>query len=210
MINILTKKSDNFSAKRLNWNEIQLDMKEKLGNDIYESWLKKIDFIEEFNNYILISVSTRFIRDWITSRYLDQILQIVKNHKKEVIRIEFIINDKKKEINDSKNEIQKADVDVSKKISFIKDSFFQYNRIDPNKNFENFVIGTSNKFAFEAFKKVSEDLSHYNPLYLYGGVGMGKTHLLNAIGLELKSKKKIMFISDERFMYNFVKSIKSN
>ena len=210
MKNILTKKSDNFSAKRLNWNEIQLDMKEKLGNDIYESWLKKIDFIEEFNNYILISVSTRFIRDWITSRYLDQILQIVKNHKKEVIRIEFIINDKKKEINDSKNEIQKADVDVSKKISFIKDSFFQYNRIDPNKNFENFVIGTSNKLAFEAFKKVSEDLSHYNPLYLYGGVGMGKTHLLNAIGLELKSKKKIMFISAERFMYHFVKSIKTN
>ena len=210
MKNILTKKSDNFSAKRLNWNDIQLDMKEKLGNDIYESWLKKIDFIEEFNNYILISVSTRFIRDWITSRYLDQILQIVKNHKKEVIRIEFIINDKKKEINDSKNEIQKADVDVSKKISFIKDSFFQYNRIDPNKNFENFVIGTSNKLAFEAFKKVSEDLSHYNPLYLYGGVGMGKTHLLNAIGLELKSKKKIMFISAERFMYHFVKSIKTN
>ena len=210
MKNILTKKPDNFSAKRLNWNEIQLDMKEKLGNDIYESWLKKIDFIEEFNNYILISVSTRFIRDWITSRYLDQILQIVKNHKKEVIRIEFIINDKKKEINDSKNEIQKADIDLSKKISFIKDSFFQYNRIDPNKNFENFVIGTSNKLAFEAFKKVSEDLSHYNPLYLYGGVGMGKTHLLNAIGLELKSKKKIMFISAERFMYHFVKSIKSN
>jgi len=210
MKNISTKKSDNFSAKRLNWNDIQLDMKEKLGNDIYESWLKKIDFIEEFNNYILISVSTRFIRDWITSRYLDQILQIVKTHKKEVIRIEFIINDKKKEINDSKNEIQKADVDLSKKISFIKDSFFQYNRIDPNKNFENFVIGTSNKLAFEAFKKVSEDLSHYNPLYLYGGVGMGKTHLLNSIGLELKSKKKIMFISAERFMYHFVKSIKSN
>ncbi len=60
-------------------------MKEKLGNDIYESWLKKIDFIEEFNNYILISVSTRFIRDWITSRYLDQILQILNDKKKELL-----------------------------------------------------------------------------------------------------------------------------
>ena len=79
MKNILTKKTENFSLKKLDWNKIQLDMKEKLGNDIYESWLKKIDFIDEFNNYILISVSTRFIRDWITSRYLDQILQIVKN-----------------------------------------------------------------------------------------------------------------------------------
>ena len=84
MKNILNKKQENYSLKKLNWNNIQLDMKEKLGNDIYESWLKKIDFIEEFNNYILISVSTRFIRDWITSRYLDQILQIIKIHKKEI------------------------------------------------------------------------------------------------------------------------------
>ena len=210
MKNILNKKPEEFSTKKLSWDKIQLDMKERLGNDIYESWLKKIDFIEEFNNYILISVSTRFIRDWITSRYLDQILQIIKNHKKEINRIEFSINDQKKDIIDGENKIKKSENENSQKVSFIKDSFFQYNRIDPNKNFENFIIGASNKLAFEAFKKVSEDLSHYNPLYLYGGVGMGKTHLLNAIGLELKSKKKIMFISAERFMYHFVKSIKSN
>jgi len=210
MKNILNKKPEEFSTKKLSWDKIQLDMKERLGNDIYEAWLKKIDFIEEFNNYILISVSTRFIRDWITSRYLDQILQIIKNHKKEINRIEFSINDQKKDIIDDENKIKKFENENSQKVSFIKDSFFQYNRIDPNKNFENFIIGASNKLAFEAFKKVSEDLSHYNPLYLYGGVGMGKTHLLNAIGLELKSKKKIMFISAERFMYHFVKSIKSN
>ena len=57
---------------------------------------------------------------------------------------------------------------------------------------------------------MSQEIAHYNPLYLYGGVGMGKTHLLNAIGLELKDKNKVMFISAERFMYQFVKSIKSN
>ncbi len=210
MKNILTKKSENFSLKKLDWKNIQLDMKEKLGNDIYESWLKKIDFIDEFNNYILISVSTRFIRDWITSRYLDQILQIVKNHKKEINRIEFKISDQKKEIEEVENKNTNFKIEDNKNVSFLKDSFFQYNRIDPNKNFENFIIGTSNKLAFEASKKVSEDLAHYNPLYLYGGVGMGKTHLLNAIGKKIKLKKKVMFISAERFMYQFVKSIKSN
>jgi len=209
MKNILSKKSENFSNKKLDWNKIQLDMKEKLGNDIYESWLKKIDFIEEFSNYILISVSTRFIRDWITSRYLDQILQIVKIHKKEISRIEFTINERKKEISELEVKTSEYNKDT-KNVSFIKDSFFQYNRIDPNKKFENFIIGPSNKLAFEASKKVSEDISHYNPLYLYGGVGMGKTHLLNAIGLNLKSKQKVMFISAERFMYHFVKSIKTN
>ncbi len=208
MKNILTKKSENYSVKKIDWNKIQIDMKEKLGRDIYESWLKKINFIDEFNNYILISVSTRFIRDWITSRYLDQILQIIKTHKKEINRIEFTINDQKKDkINIKDHESENED---NKNVSFIKDSFFQYNRIDPNKNFDNFIIGSSNKLAFEASKKVSEDLSHYNPLYIYGGVGMGKTHLLNSIGLELKSKGKAMFISAERFMYHFVKSIKSN
>ena len=212
MKNILTKKTENFPIKKIDWTKIQLDMKEKLGNDIYESWLKKIEFIDEFSNYILISVTTRFIRDWITSRYLDQILQIIKTHRKEISRIEFTINDQKKEVINLEDKIIENQKNKNDKqnISFIKDSFFQYNRIDPNKNLDNFVIGSSNKLAFEASKKVSEDLSHYNPLYLYGGVGMGKTHLLNAIGLNLKSKKKIMFISAERFMYQFVKSIKTN
>ena len=81
----------NFNAELLNWQLVQADMKNKLGLDIYESWLKKIDFVEEFNNYILLSVPTRFIRDWITSRYLDQILQVIKSYKKSIIRIEFKI-----------------------------------------------------------------------------------------------------------------------
>ncbi len=68
-------------------------MKKKIGNDIFESWLKKIEFNDEFQNYILLTVPTRFIRDWITSRYLDQILQIIKIYKKEINRIEFVINE---------------------------------------------------------------------------------------------------------------------
>ena len=79
----------------LDWNLVQAEMKNKLGLDIYESWLKKITFIEEINNYILLSVPTRFIRDWVTSRYLDQILKIVKNYKKEIIRIEFRVTENK-------------------------------------------------------------------------------------------------------------------
>ena len=199
--------------KRLDWKIIQGVMKEKFGSDIFDSWLKKIELIDEYKNYILISVSTRFIRDWITSRYLDQILQIVKSYKKEIIRIEFLVEDKKNISNIENSEIQENTINntkVSNNVSFIKDSYLQYNRIDPNKNFENFITGQSNKLAFEASKKVSQEIAHYNPLYIYGGVGMGKTHLLNAIGLELKDKNKVMFISAERFMYQFVKSIKSN
>jgi chromosomal replication initiator protein len=193
----------------LDWSLIQSQMKNKLGIEIFESWLKKINFVEEFNNYILLTVPTRFIRDWITSRYLDQILQIIRSHKKNIIRIEFKIADLKTSNEDNKKEIVR-DANDEKNVSFIKDSYLQYNRIDPNKRFDNFLTGSSNKLAYEASIKVSENISHYNPLYIYGGVGMGKTHLLNSIGLELKKNNKVMFISAERFMYQFVKSIKAN
>ncbi len=206
MSNTHTNKS--FDKINLDWKQIQSELRLKLGTEVYESWIKKIDFVEEFNNYILLAVPTRFIRDWITSRYLDQILQNIKEHKKEIIRIEFkIIENKSNKVKIFDN-LNKTNKDEN--VSFIKDSYVQFNRIDPNKRFENFLIGSSNKIAFEASRKVSENISHYNPLYVYGGVGLGKTHLLNSIGHEMSKSKKVMFISAERFMYQFVKSLKSN
>jgi len=199
---------ENLKPYSFEWRLVQADMRNKLGSEIYESWLKKISFIEEFNNYILISVPTRFIRDWITSRYLDQILQIIKTYKKDIIRIEFKIVEQAQSAQ-TKGSLEK-EIDLRENVSFIKDTYLQYNRIDPNKRFDNFITGSSNKLAYEASLKVSENISHYNPLYIYGGVGMGKTHLLNSIGFELKKNMQIMFISAERFMYQFVKSIKSN
>ena len=201
-------KLTNLKSEKLDWKMIETDMKNKLGIDIYESWLKKIIFVEEFHNYVLLSVPTRFIRDWITSRYLDQILQSIKNYKKEIIRIEFKIDPQN--LKNNQREGNSYQFKKAENISFIKETFLQYNRIDPNKTFENFITGSSNKLAFEASLKVSENVSNYNPLYIYGGVGMGKTHLLNSIGFELKKNNTVMFVSAERFMYQFVKSIKSN
>ncbi len=206
MNNTFTNK--NINKVNLDWTIIQSELKLKLGTEVYESWIKKIDLVEEFNNYILLAVPTRFIRDWITSRYLDQILQNIKKHKKEIIRIEFKIIENKKNNNEKFVNLNKINNDEN--VSFIKDSYLKYNRIDPNKRFDNFLIGSSNKIAFEASCKVSENISYYNPLYVYGGVGLGKTHLLNSIGHEMNKSKKVMYISAERFMYQFVKSIKSN
>ena len=165
--NTLSQKTENFPGKKLDWKNIQNEMRNKFGNDIYESWLRKIDFIEELQNYILLSVSTRFIRDWITSRYLDQILKIIKLHKKDIKRIELkIIENNDKKI-DQSNQENNSLYQASENVSFIKDTYLQYNRIDPNKKFENFIVGPSNKLAYEASKKVSENISHYNPLYIF-------------------------------------------
>ncbi len=77
--------------KKIDWENIKKEMRSRFGNDIFESWINKIELVDEYHNYILFSVSTRFIRDWIVSRYLDQILQIIKEYKKNLVRIEFII-----------------------------------------------------------------------------------------------------------------------
>ena len=183
----MNPKKENLHEK-LDWNVIQTEMKKKIGTDIFDSWLKKIEFIEEFNNYVLLSVTTRFIRDWITSRYLDQILQIIKVYKKDINRIELTINEKK----ESSGNIQsnhKGSEETNASVSFIKDSYLQYNRIDPNKKLDNFILGPSNKLAYEASKKVSEDVSHYNPLYIYGGVGMGKNSSFKCHWTKIKRKK---------------------
>ena len=114
MKNNINQNLDNSEVKNFDWNLIQSEMKNKLGLDIFESWLKKIDFIEEHHNYLLLSVPTRFIRDWITSRYLDQILQIIKLYKKDVTRVEFKIVDIKR--NDYKSIFDKTKDNENRKV----------------------------------------------------------------------------------------------
>ena len=191
--------------KTLDWNEIQSSFQKTFGNEVYSSWLKNITLLKEFNDYLVLGVPTRFFRDWIVSRYLDKILEQIKSHKMSLNRVEFKISEENKSIQNNN-----LDNNESNKITEIKDSILNYNRLNPNLNFENFIEGNSNKIALSSSKKICQQISRYNPLYIYGGVGLGKTHLLNAIGIELQEQTNVMFISAERFMYQFVKSIKSN
>ncbi|MBD1172023.1 chromosomal replication initiator protein DnaA [Pelagibacterales bacterium SAG-MED05] len=208
MDNNNTKKQNIYISEEertLDWIDIQAAFKRTFGNEIYTSWLQKISLVKEYNDYLILSVPTRFFRDWIVSRYLDKILEQVKVFKLSLNRIEFKI------IDDNKNNSDLIlKTDEINKVTTIKDSILNYNRLNPNLNFESFVQGKSNDIALSYSKKICEHISRYNPLYICGGVGLGKTHLLNAIGLELQSENNVMFISAERFMYHFIKSIKKN
>ena len=187
----------------INWELVLNKLKAGLGSDIYESWLKGIILKKEFNHYVILSAPTRFVRDWIVSRYVDKILDIIKTFKPSIQRIEFLIEE-------TKTTSVRTHINKNNKVSVLEDSLLNYNRFNLNNSFENFMVGESNELAFTAAKKVCTQSSHYNPLFIYSSVGMGKTHLLNAIGLEIGNTKKVMFISAERFMYHFVRSIKSN
>jgi len=188
---------------QLNWNMVLEKLKKTFGNDIYESWIKNVNLKKEFNHYIILSAPTRFVRDWIVSRYADKILDIIKTFKKSIQRIEFLI-DETQEKSDKSLFLKKGQV------TSIENSFLNYYRFNLSNRFDNFMVGESNELAFTAARKICIQSAHYNPLFIYSAVGMGKTHLLNAVGLEVGNSKKVMFVSAERFMYHFVKSIKSN
>ncbi len=190
--------------KTLSWSEVQISLKKNFGNEIYNSWLEKMTLVKEYNDYLILGVPTRFFRDWIVSRYLDKIMELLKGFKLSLNRIEFKI------IDDSKQSQEALKINDFNSVSEIKDSVLNYNRLNQNLNFNNFVQGKSNDIALSYSRKVCEHISRYNPLYICGGVGLGKTHLLNAIGLELQNDNNVMFISAERFMYHFIKSIKKN
>ena len=187
----------------LDWNEVLKNFKTTFGNDIYESWIRNINLKREFNHYVVLTAPTRFVRDWIVSRYADKILDIIKTFKKSIQRIEFSIEE-------SKEGSSKVDFRKDNQISSIENSLLNYNRFNLNNSFDNFEVGESNELAYTAARKVCAGSSHYNPLFIYSMVGMGKTHLLNAIGLDIENSKQVMFISAERFMYHFIRSIKSN
>ena len=187
----------------LDWNEVLKKLQNTFGNDVYESWIRNINLKKEYNHYVILSAPTRFVRDWIVSRYADKVLDIIKTFKKSIQRIEFYIEE-------SEEKSGRKDFKKSSKISSIENSVLNYNFFNSKSSFDNFMVGESNELAFTAAKKICSHSSHYNPLFIYSSVGMGKTHLLNAIGLEIRNKKKVMFISAERFMYHFVRSIKNN
>ena len=154
----------------LDWNAVLKKLQITFGNDVYESWIRNLNLKNEFNHYVLLSAPTRFVRDWIVSRYADKVLDIIKTFKKSIQRIEFFIE----EVDDKSD---RKGHQKSAKVSLIENSISNYNLFNSNNSFENFVVGESNELAFTAAKKICVQSSHYNPLFIYSSVGMGKTHL---------------------------------
>lgn len=191
-----------------NWSEVQMKLKEIYGLDVYKSWIQNVEAKETKHNSLTLVVKTRFVRDWIVSHYADKILDFFQKLDNSVTRVQFEIHESF--YGEKGNQTNIVDFVTGSQVADSKDAGYAANRLDHRLTFSNFVVGESNQLAFSAAKRVSETLGHYNPLYVYGTVGLGKTHILNAIGNELKkTDKKIIYLSAERFMYQFVKSIKN-
>ena len=159
------------------------------------------------------------MKDWIHTHYSDRILTILKNDNIPVSSIFFELQKFKTTKEPLNNNLEKTTTSSKPSIhtKYSSDESGDHNSmlgapLDPNLSFDNFVVGGSNELAYAAAKRITEvERVSFNPLFLYGGVGLGKTHLMHAMALEIKKnwpERKVLYLSAEKFMYQFIKALR--
>jgi chromosomal replication initiator protein len=187
------------------WAEALTEIKERIGKQNFDAWIRPVRFVHKSKNEVVLEVPNKFFRDWLTEHYLNQIETAFSLSSKTAVSVTFEIDPKL----ESKLAVVKGDNRQEKEA----ESAPKNNKSLVQKyTFENFVIGASNQFAHAACTAVANQPGeHYNPLFIYGGVGLGKTHLVNAIGHRVAAQKphlKVAYLSSESFMNELISSLR--
>lgn len=191
------------------WKDVSRDLIEHYGKDLYKSWFSKVNFIEaQGEGEVILSAPSNFVRDWIKSNYFDVISKLWGHHDSKIKSVDIITQKIENEA------VAKPAVSLEV-TSFSENSKDALASLDPRFTFENFVVGSPNELAYAAAQSVAESeeaVVKSNPLFLYGGVGLGKTHLMHAIAWHshIKNpKRKVLYMSAEKFMYRFIKALRN-
>ncbi len=197
------------------WDKVKNRLRKELGETLYRSWLKPLKLKKINKNTIILSAETSLIRDRVERQYTDRIVSIWASEKPGINDIKVSLESDKIGENkfNSKDKNKNVIQNTYKSDKFSKNDDILLSNLDKRLTFENFVVGSPNELAFAAAKRVAEaEFVPFNPLFLYGGVGLGKTHLMNAIAWVIKIKdpsRKVVYISAEKFMYQFIKALRS-
>lgn len=183
-------------------------IKSELSEVSFNTWIKSCEPISISTDTIKISVPNSFTQDILDKRYKDLVANSIKAVCSKLYKIEFIIVSDL----DEKEETHKAPSNKSSKSIIVNDEMSS--TLNPKYTFDSFVIGNSNRFAHAASLAVAESPAKaYNPLFIYGGVGLGKTHLMHAIGhyiLESNPNAKVVYVSSEKFTNELINAIKDD
>jgi len=192
------------------WEKVIKIIKEKISRQNFETWICPIHITSMEGEEIRLSVPNRFIRDWLIENYFDLIKESAKSASGVPFQITFVVNQEHR----AATSVEKRGNTASEeKRSERKSAPSKANAtLNPNYSFDRFVVGTCNQFAHAASVAVAEQpAKNYNPLFIYGGVGLGKTHLLNAIGLKTLAffpDLNVVYVSAEVFMNELINSIR--
>jgi chromosomal replication initiator protein len=218
------------------WESVCRKLKAEYGEDIYSSWFSSASLEQISGGVVTVSVATRFLKSWIEAHYRDKMLQFWKDDDDSIWRIDVRVrsatrgkpsagkdydapSDKiiqtNRLANDAAKMKQKAPIDFVKKQpveSLNTSDPLCGSPLDIKLTFDHFVTGDSNRFAHgAAMEVVNRDEPAYNPLYIHGSVGLGKTHLLQAMAWKGRDcGKRVVYLTAERFMFGFVSALKSH
>jgi chromosomal replication initiator protein len=191
------------------WNNVYEKLREEFGEAVFRSWLKPMKLQAYYHGTLEVSVPTRFMKDWISSHYAARMLEMASEEQAEIKRLEIVVVSSPSSFAE---DVPKESPKTKANMNELAEKLELSSQLDPRFTFETFVVGKSNALAHAAAGRVVECNVPFNPLFIYGGVGLGKTHLMHAIAHELAVKqpqKTVMYLSAEKFMYQFVKSIRA-
>ncbi|UFS72185.1 chromosomal replication initiator protein DnaA [Geomonas sp. RF6] len=198
------------------WREAQTHLKNVLTGQTYTTWIEPLTFHSSTDNTLILKVPSTFIQKWVTDKYLTMIKEVLYALTAVQFHIEFQVAENKEEAKEEPKPSKAAPPPKEPEKEKEKEKEKKAPEFMPNLNpkytFDSFVCGASNQFAYAASQAVAnKPASNYNPLFIYGGVGLGKTHLVHAIGNQIlakNSKAKICYYSSEKFMNEMINCLR--
>lgn len=193
------------------WGRVQDELKATIGKDAYKNWIEPLELVEESKGLIRFAVPTNFFGDWVSRNYGDRILQGFLDDGFPVERLDFTVPTRQASQSAKRTNISASAV-ATQKAAKATETELPGSKLDKRFTFDGFVVGKPNELAHAAARRVAEGGPvTFNPLFLYGGVGLGKTHLMHAIAWEIQNRQpeaKVLYLSAEQFMYRFVQSLR--
>jgi chromosomal replication initiator protein len=204
--------SSKYTAMREIWNQTATNLEKVISPQNYTNWIQPIQFSHADHQSLFLCVPNQFFKEWLDDNYLDLINSALSVTADKNLLVSFIIKEQEQEITPAEltETIQQKPVNGTKDQSLVK----EITQLNPRYTFNQFVSGAGNQFAHAAAMAVANNpATTYNPLFIYGGVGLGKSHLLNAVGHKIStdnSTTKVSYCSAEKFMHEMVNCIKLN
>ena len=210
------------------WPTVQTRLRESFGDAVFRSWFDGLRFDRMDNGVVTLTAPTRFVREWVMTNYAGELRNIWRQQFDNVCGVEIVVAKRSVASAPQTESAKPAKTDASAQLAYDRDrqtrpqidadedgiEYTLSSPLDPRFTFENFVVGKPNELAYAAARRVAEATEApigCNPLFLHGGVGLGKTHLMHAIAWQIRTEnpeRRVLYLSAEKFMYQFIRALR--
>ena len=193
------------------WNTCLLDIEANTSRANFTTWFKNTSIVKEEQGTLYIGVPNEFVKDWLYNKFHKLIVKTLMNYGGDIRSVEYIIIKYEPQAIQKESSTQK--IQTNKELPLTDLYINKEDNLNPKYTFNSFIVGPFNELAYAVAQSILNNPGHnYNPFFVYGGTGLGKTHMIQSIGNSIKSKypnKKILYVSLERFSIDYVTSLQN-